>query len=235
MLAPGRSFAVASAVLSYIGNAAGKSKNGAPRGIMILIRHGQSLFNAAYNRTRIDPGIPDPGLTDAGRAQIAATAEALIGVGLRLVVASPYTRAIETAAILAERLDLPIAIEPLVRERAAFTCDIGSPRAALERRWPGLDFGALEDEWWHRGEEPEDMLLRRCHGFRGLMRGRADWPFVAIVSHWAFIRGLTGHELQNGQFLRFDPAAGPGTGPGAAIVAAGPDVLSSAAHEGSKP
>ena len=36
---------------------------------MILVRHGQSEFNAVYSVTRVDPGIPDPQLTDIGRAR----------------------------------------------------------------------------------------------------------------------------------------------------------------------
>jgi len=35
---------------------------------MILVRHGQSEFNAAFNVTRIDPGIRDPKLTRMARA-----------------------------------------------------------------------------------------------------------------------------------------------------------------------
>jgi hypothetical protein len=34
-----------------------------------------------------------------------------------------------------------------------------------------------------------------------------DWPQVAIVSHWGFIRELTGEAVANGTILRFDPTA----------------------------
>ena len=37
---------------------------------MILLRHGQSEFNAAFNATRVDPGIPDPRLTEEGKRQV---------------------------------------------------------------------------------------------------------------------------------------------------------------------
>ena len=42
---------------------------------MILIRHGQSEFNAHQERTGRDPGIPDPKLTALGRRQVAESAE----------------------------------------------------------------------------------------------------------------------------------------------------------------
>jgi hypothetical protein len=34
-----------------------------------------------------------------------------------------------------------------------------------------------------------------------------DWPEVAVVSHWGFIRALTGVELSNCQTVRCDPTA----------------------------
>ena len=44
---------------------------------MILMRHGQSHFNVHYGRTRQDPGLRDPGLTELGRQQAAAAAALL--------------------------------------------------------------------------------------------------------------------------------------------------------------
>ena len=41
---------------------------------MILIRHGESEFNAAVNRTGKSPGIPDPKLTALGHQQARRTA-----------------------------------------------------------------------------------------------------------------------------------------------------------------
>jgi len=40
------------------------------------------------------------------------------------------------------------------------------------------------------------------------MAGAADWPQVAVVSHWGFIRALTGLRVPNGHLLRFDPHSG---------------------------
>src|SRR3546814_12714551 len=36
---------------------------------MILVRHGQSHFNVHFARTRVDPGIVDPQLTEEGERQ----------------------------------------------------------------------------------------------------------------------------------------------------------------------
>jgi broad specificity phosphatase PhoE len=174
---------------------------------MILIRHGQSYFNLHYGETRIDPGIPDPTLTETGRQQALAVVEILRPRALKRLIASPYTRALETAHIIAGVLGLPIAVEPLVRERAAFTCDIGTPPSELARRWPQLAFDHLEERWWGEEEESETALHARSRHFRALMAATPDWPEVAVITHWGFIRALTGETVTNGAQLAFDPTA----------------------------
>lgn len=86
---------------------------------MILIRHGQTEFNRIYSATREDPGIRDPGLTDIGRREAAAAGEALLELGLRRLITSPYRRALETAELIAAKLGLPITVDTLVAERFA--------------------------------------------------------------------------------------------------------------------
>lgn len=174
---------------------------------MILIRHGQSYFNLHYGATRVDPGIPDPELTEAGRQQAYAALETLRPRAVKRLIASPYTRALETAHIIAEALGLPIAVEPLVRERAAFVCDIGTPRTELARRWRHLSFDHLEERWWGETVESEDALAARSRRFRGLMAAASDWQSVAVVTHWGFIRALTGETIVNGAQLAFDPSS----------------------------
>lgn len=174
---------------------------------MILVRHGQSHFNVVYSVTREDPGIIDPGLTEVGLQQAEAAAAALKERAVRRILASPYTRTLHTAEIIADRLGLPVAIEPLVRERAFFACDIGSPRSHLSGRWPHFDFGDLPERWWPEPEETEEELLLRCTSFRRSMATTEDWREVVVVSHWGFIRGLTGQAVDNGTLLPFDPVS----------------------------
>lgn len=174
---------------------------------MILIRHGQSHFNVVFGETRVDPGIVDPGLTDEGRRQAEAAAQTLVEHDVRRILASPYSRTLHTAEIIAEHLGLSVTIEPLVRERCFFICDLGSPRSELSARWPDFEFGDLPERWWPEPQESEHELLARCTEFRAAMGAAEDWPHVAVVSHWGFIRGLTGQEVANGTVLRFDPTA----------------------------
>ena len=174
---------------------------------MILLRHGQSEFNLHFTQHRVDPGIPDPKLTALGHEQAAAAAEALAQEGLRRILASPYTRALQTAAPIARRLRLPVMVNPIVRERYAFTCDVGSRRGDLAAAWPGHDFSAIEEIWWPQAEEPADQVLARAALFRAEMSALPDWSDTLVVCHWGFIMSLTGLSVANGQWLRFDPTA----------------------------
>lgn len=145
---------------------------------MILVRHGQSEFNAAFNRTRIDPGIVDPRLTGEGRAQASAVAVALGELGIRRLIASPYTRALETAAVIAEVLGTPIGVEPLVRERSAFTCDIGTPAAEL----PGAGRPFALTIWPTRGGPQPKNPRTRWQTAAGISAPPRREPRTAIMS-----------------------------------------------------
>lgn len=176
---------------------------------MILLRHGQSEFNLHFTATRRDPGIEDPHLTPEGGEQAEAAAAALAATTLTRLIVSPYTRALQTAAPLLASRPLAIEISPLIRERFAFKCDIGSAPQALSARFPEHDFAHLPDCWWPDGFEEEHSVIARATEFRTLMHGRPDQNQTIVVSHWAFILALTGTSLNNGQWLNYDPASPP--------------------------
>lgn len=171
---------------------------------MILLRHGQSEFNLHFTATKRDPGIPDPKLTELGHQQAQAAAEALAGEGIRRIVSSPYTRALETAGWVARRLNVPIHVTPTVRERYAFSCDIGSPRTALGMAFPGIDFSHIDEVWWPPVEEPDHQIEARARLFRMEMAALPDWQDTLVVSHWGFILAMTGERKMNGEWLRCD-------------------------------
>jgi broad specificity phosphatase PhoE len=172
---------------------------------MILLRHGQSEFNLHFGATRRDPGIVDPHLTELGHTQAREAAQQLTGLGIERIIVSPYTRALQTAHPVAAALGVPLTVDPIVRERFAFVCDIGSPRPVLQRDWPDHDFSLIEDVWWPAEEEPEGSIVDRAARFRADLARRHDWSNILVVSHWGFILTLTGQSVANGQWLRCDP------------------------------
>ena len=118
----------------------------------VLVRHAESEWNRAFGTYRIDAGITDPGLTPTGVGQARELADRLLGSGIGRIVASPYRRTLQTAAIVAEALEVPVEVEPLVRERCAFSCDQGSAPEELAREWPRP-----------RPRRPRALLVGRRH------------------------------------------------------------------------
>ena len=172
---------------------------------MILMRHGQSEFNLHFSATKRDPGITDPSLTPLGQSQAEAAAAALADAGITRILASPYTRALQTAAPTARALGLPVQVHAGVRERYHFKCDIGSPPATLAAAWPDHSFDHLDEVWWPSSTESEESVEARAAAFRAEMAADPDWAHTLVVSHWAFLLTLTGQSLENGQWIRFDP------------------------------
>ena len=168
------------------------------------MRHGQSEFNLHFSATKRDPGIEDPRLTPLGQVQAEAAAATLRGAGITSILASPYTRALQTAAPTARALGLPVRVHPGVRERAHFKCDIGSSRTALAEAWPEHDFGQIDEVWWPTGTETAESVDARAAAFRAEMLQTPQWASTLVVSHWAFLLALTGQSFENGEWIRYD-------------------------------
>lgn len=76
-----------------------------------FVRHGQTAMNLKH----IHQG-PDEPLTQVGQKQAQGVALRLKDKGIDTLVASPFVRARETAAIIGEALDLPYILEDSVKE-----------------------------------------------------------------------------------------------------------------------
>ncbi len=174
---------------------------------MILIRHGQSEFNVRFSATGIDPGIKDAPLTVLGQLQAREAAETLGKARITRIVASPYTRALQTAAPFARRFGLPVEISPLVRERYAYSCDIGHPVSHLATAWPNHDFNHVPDVWWPAETESEQATLARAGQFHVEMAARPDQEETLVISHWGFILAMTGRSVTNCEWVVIEPDA----------------------------
>ena len=82
--------------------------------MIFWVRHGQSTWNVI---DRMQGHELSPPLTDLGRAQSAQAADALVDRGVVHLLSSPATRALETAAVIGERLGLEVVTEPLLLEK----------------------------------------------------------------------------------------------------------------------
>src|SRR3546814_10221181 len=59
----------------------------------------------------------------------------------------------------------------------------------------------------------EAALDARSRRFRDAMAAQDDWHGTLVVTHWGFIRALTGHRVENCALVTFDPTTDhPGGG-----------------------
>jgi broad specificity phosphatase PhoE len=177
-----------------------------------FIRHGQSEFNAAFERIRPkDPMIFDARLTEKGRGQAIALSSQGLWHDVQLVVTSPLTRAIETTLLAFAGVKAPIRVEALHRERVEHSGDIGRPRPALETEFGHLEFSDFPEYWWHHEPgkpmdiaiESEDALRERVANFRAFLAARPE-RHIAVVGHGTFLNRLTGHSFANCEVLERD-------------------------------
>ncbi|GBQ28710.1 phosphoglycerate mutase [Acetobacter estunensis NRIC 0472] len=178
---------------------------------MIVLRHCQSEFNRLFTATRRDPGISDPPLSAHGHEQAQELVARLRGEDIRRIIVSPYRRALQTAAPLARVLGITPIVEPLVRERVAFSCDEGSPASQLALEWPDLDFSGLSEGWWSESPEPQHMVEDRAALFRTAIGALPQARHTLVVSHWCFLLAFVGESMENGTWRRLDDRVLHGT------------------------
>jgi broad specificity phosphatase PhoE len=174
---------------------------------IICIRHGESTFNAAWRAAAVDPLHFDAPLSPVGVEQVRQARRAFEDLPVELVVTSPLTRALQTAAGLFDghRHSPRIVVHALMRERLENSCDVGRSPAQLAVDFPALDLAHLDDVWWHvdgapdtRGVciEPVAAVAARAIQFRSYLRARPE-RCIAVVGHGTFFFHLTGRMLAN--------------------------------------
>lgn len=80
--------------------------------MIYLTRHGESVWNREHRYQ----GNAPVGLTETGRLQAQALAEALSEAGITLIYTSPTQRCAATADLVADRLNVPTVPDPRLRE-----------------------------------------------------------------------------------------------------------------------
>ena len=171
---------------------------------MFLVRHGESEFNQAFRKTRRDPGIVDPPLKPLGVQQIQQTADFFRDKDIQFCVSSPYQRALQTSAVLFDVTIQNLIVNFLVGEQFGFSCDVGSPRSELEKKWPQVDFENLTEVWWPSEPETENAVGRRGALFlKETSNQLLNTDKLVVVSHWGFIKSLTGLSVDNGSVVEF--------------------------------
>lgn len=161
---------------------------------ILLLRHGQSEANATGR------DVPDPPLTELGRVQAMAWKGAIGRFGAEAVLVSPLRRAVETALLAFDKVDVPVEVCRHAREmwwdEQANTPGTPEALAAVLRELPrGEDVCGAEEALI------ETALTPQCEhdsieALKEVLRGRPE-DCVAVVCHWGVINAMCGDGADN--------------------------------------
>jgi ribonuclease H / adenosylcobalamin/alpha-ribazole phosphatase len=160
-------------------------------GKLLLIRHGESAGNVTRIFTTTPMTLP---LTDLGRQQAREAASIIAKIARpRIVIASPYVRARDTGAIIAEELKLPFEVREGLHERETGEF-AGRPYESIMEA-EGYDH-ARPWLWVPPGGESYEHVRDRVGPILDELVARFPDDDVVVVSHggvmvamWACITG----------------------------------------------
>jgi ribonuclease H / adenosylcobalamin/alpha-ribazole phosphatase len=166
---------------------------------VVLVRHGETPMTVS--RAYSGSSVAGPPLTERGRQQAERAAALVAAIAddrwgdvppATEVLASPMVRTQETAAIIAERVGLPVRTEPLVAE-----CDFGEweglVAAEIEERWPGrLERWHVDAAFPAPGGESIEDVGRRMHAALEQLRSGGVGRTVVVVTHSVSVRSAVG-------------------------------------------
>jgi broad specificity phosphatase PhoE len=193
---------------------------------LFIIRHAESSNNRIAEEnsyeTFVASRVHEPEITELGHEQASALAEHIAtsehaefdraatrrttGYGIDRLIVSPMTRALQTAAPVADALHLPLEVWVDIHEHGglyegspsderSFRTFPGKPRSQILREFPTavLPDDMTEEGWWRGGyEEVSGCEARAERVARRLIALAASAPNcrVAMVSHGTFVNHL---------------------------------------------
>jgi broad specificity phosphatase PhoE len=151
---------------------------------LLLVRHGQSAWNAAGLMQGQTPHVP---LTELGHQQADRAAAELAaltrdGTGPGALLSSDLLRAVQTAERCAAATGLTVATTPALREQGYGVLE-GRPSREL---WDVVDW--TDPHWSAEGGESLVQLHRRVAGLFDQLLADPPAPVVALVTHGDTIR-----------------------------------------------
>ena len=168
-----------------------------------LIRHGEPIWDLAAGGSLkgAERGwaahiIP---LTDKGISQIENASKSLSTEGPQIVISSPMSRALQSAAILSRILDLPLRVEFDLHEWICGWRDsmelVGETEAEMRElggEWP---IGETRD--WEPMSSVHGRVSRVLERYQTFQR-------VVVVCHEMVIFSLTGKKMGYAEFVKID-------------------------------
>lgn len=168
---------------------------------LYLVRHGKTDYSEKNTKIYQGFDVNLAPLSQTGIAQIRETAKNPRLKKARLIVSSPYTRALQTAAILSKKLGLDIAVETDLHEWAAdkeyqYISDDEAEARYQDFEENGGQYPAGEERAW------EDCQALRRRALAALEKYRGQGPLI-VTCHGMLIQAISGgYRAKNGEVIR---------------------------------
>ncbi|MDO3410852.1 histidine phosphatase family protein [Saccharibacillus sp. CPCC 101409] len=174
--------------------------------IFYLIRHGEPDWHTYKPLNLKGNGRDLVPLTAEGERQVQAAAGDSRLKDAGLILSSPYTRAMQTAAILSRRLDLELKVEYDLREwQPDLTFEYDSEERMRELRDDYNRSGGAYPDGERRLWESRSALLRRING---VLERYSDRGKVIVAGHGTLFGTLIGRaDIALAEIVEYDPEA----------------------------
>jgi probable phosphoglycerate mutase len=149
---------------------------------LLLVRHGQSEWNAAGRMQGQTVRVP---LTELGHAQARQAARELSALRPGALLSSDLRRAVQTAEHCARATGLPFTTTPALREQGYGALE-GRPSREL---WDVVDW--TDPHWAAPGGESLAQLHARVAAYLAELRAHPPAEVVALVTHGDTIRAAS--------------------------------------------
>ena len=168
-----------------------------------LIRHGTPDYSERNTKVYQGFGTNLAPLSDAGVSEIKNTAKDGRLAGADIILSSPYTRALQTAAILSKELQIDITVETDLHEWTAnkyYRFETDETALAHYREFCRLDGiypDGAEQDW-------EDRIHLRKR-ILSVLEKYSRYKKVIVCCHGMIIQSLcAGHHLKCGEMIGFE-------------------------------
>jgi broad specificity phosphatase PhoE len=177
--------------------------------VFYLMRHADTDWPLVNERHLVGAANDLAPLTEMGVKQVVVALEQLRPLGIRLILTSPMTRALQTAALLCRPLDLPLAVE--------FDLHEWVPDCTYSWSTPDEVLALIENMRQYGGEWPvgeprpiwEPMSAVRQRSLSVLTRYAGTTYPIAVVTHAGVVESLTGRTVDLTEILPYELPSPP--------------------------
>ncbi|MBQ8093396.1 MAG: histidine phosphatase family protein [Clostridia bacterium] len=166
--------------------------------MIFFVRHGEPDFSAANTGIYQGFGVHLSGLTKNGIRQIEMLADHIFLKDCRMILSSPYTRALQSAAILSRLFRAEIVVEPLLHEWLADK-DTYLPDAEAGQAYKAYreNNGCYPEGVSCNWESVDDLRARVA----SVLSRYPDEENLIVVCHGMLIESVTGIHPECGEFI----------------------------------